>query len=49
MWPSTIALVPVIQPAQKDIENIFNKFIGINGLGVKMTLNKPNINLTPSK
>ena len=39
----------VIQPAQKDIENIFNKFISINGLGVKMTLNKPNINLTPSK
>ena len=39
----------VIQPAQKDIENIFNKFIGINGLGVKMTLNEPNINLTPAK
>ena len=39
----------VIQPAQKDIENIFNQFIGINGLGVKMTLNEPNINLTPAK
>lgn len=33
----------IIQPAQRVIENILNKFININGLGVKLTLNEPNL------
>jgi hypothetical protein len=31
----------VIQPAQRDIEKILNKFIKINGLGVVLKLNEP--------
>lgn len=33
----------VIQPAQYELECIFNKFIAINGLGVKLKFNEPDI------
>jgi phage portal protein BeeE len=32
-----------IQPAQRQIENILNKFIQVNGLGVTIELNEPSI------